>query len=473
MDERRLGSREDERSKGALVNVGIPPEKKEGKLVCEDVKINDPQMGLFMVADGVSLADGARAARTVSEYSQRYLGKDLDDGIRNNFETEDLSPEEKLLHVDTLVKVNMVRALQEAHDLLRLSNAREATTTASLTKLVDSPNGKTRMYFANVGDSRIYVIRGGKLEKLTLDDNDIFASIGKEIVPGQIFTAEDARMIDQVKNIDDLSEVHKMIKSFTGSRINRAVGSRKNPDLGYVVQIDPANKKERQKEVQHIDLEPGDRILITSDGVHDQLLETEMEHILNSNTESSLQAETELQRVSKETSDVGKALNPRSKKDDIAAVVFQVGEIVGGKPREKLFEPKEQKEALITESNIEGYRAHTRFLFAEMRKWEKKVRDVSGHGFPHEEQLRMREFLNRTQVTWSQYDYAVKKYYYDKQLKKFNLETADESEKQVMAIAKAQKDSAEKRYFAYLTEGKKLRVELENIVGETAGGMVA
>ncbi len=449
MVERGYSKYDRERNRQSLVNVGIAPEKKEGKAVCEDSKINDPDKGLFMVADGLSKMNGAKASRFVGMQMQRFLGAELDRGIQNNLEASG-GLSEKISNIDLLVKTTMVEAINDTHERLRNGQHPESGTTVSVVKLVDLPNEKSRMYFANVGDSRIYVVRNGKIKKLTKDDNDIFSMVGKELAPGVMFTARDAETIDQARSVDDLSDDHRMFKNFVGHTINRVVGQRgnKNANLGYVAKLPSVVQNREYKEVQHVDLQKGDRIVVTSDGVHGQLLETEMAGLMQANSGSALEAETALQTKALEISHGGKGMNPRSTKDDISAVVHDVGA-----ERSKNTETK--KVEVISDADLESWRATVKVLFGEMRGLKRQLDRASQSGSA-DEVLELRRELNAKQIEWAQYDYSIRKVEYDRAAARYNRDDATALEKQEMALFKNKKDNAERRYHAYAKEAKKL-----------------
>jgi serine/threonine protein phosphatase PrpC len=110
------------------------------------------------------------------------------------------------------------------------------TTLVSLVILGD------KAFSAHVGDSRLYRMRGQKLELMTIDHSQVM-----EMVQNGIITMEQARNHDE-KNV-----------------ILRAVGT--NPE----VEVDVSSM---------FQVEPGDRFLLCSDGLNDMLEDAEIEEIL-------------------------------------------------------------------------------------------------------------------------------------------------------------------------------------------------
>jgi protein phosphatase len=99
-----------------------------------------------------------------------------------------------------------------------------------------------KAFSAHVGDSRLYRMRGQKLELMTIDHSQVM-----EMVQNGIITMEQAREHEE-KNV-----------------ILRAVGTNAE------VEVDVSSMFE---------VEPGDRFLLCSDGLNDMLVDAEIEEIL-------------------------------------------------------------------------------------------------------------------------------------------------------------------------------------------------
>ena len=177
----------------------------------EDFLAMAPEIGLFVVADGLG---GHVAGRRASELGVRTFFDDLVVGIGE------------------LRTAAMRRALAAANAAI-LRDAEEnpplrgmGTTIAALWLDGD------RASLVHVGDSRIYVLRAGKLHPLTIDH-----SIVSEMIARRELTAEAAR-----------SHPHRHI-------ITRALG------VGAVVEPD----------VGAISTQPGDVFVLCSDGISSQI----------------------------------------------------------------------------------------------------------------------------------------------------------------------------------------------------------
>ena len=224
--------------------------RPERKKICEDVKLKNAQKGLFLVTDGVSSSQGWYASRATARIMYERLGEELDRGVENNIQEALRHGENPLERITTYVVAQVIAAVEQADSHIRATGAmnREfhgSTTTLSMAKLVELPDTKggrlQRLFFTNVGDSRIYVQRkGGHLERVTRDD-----SLLQHHVDLQEITPQDADAIDQAP---DPKRLDARLSAYARQRtiITKSVGSgRPTENLG----------------VSYIDLQPGDRFV--------------------------------------------------------------------------------------------------------------------------------------------------------------------------------------------------------------------
>ncbi len=342
---------EQEREVG-LVNVGEPaitgiafkghPERKP---ICEDVKINDPDNGLFLVADGVTNASGWFASRETARILNEGLGEELDDQIERIAQNKNLNAKRKEALIDALVRSEMRSSILEAdnHIVTRVKadpRMRSSATTVSVAKLVEMPNGKQSIFLANIGDSRILIMRKGKLKRLTKDDSLLTFAVSEKIM-----SEEQARQIDQANSLDEVAD---RWKSYYRQR-NQVMNSVGGHGL-------------KEVDVHRYEVEKGDKIIIASDGLTDQLKETEIEFALLE-FENPREAERALQQRSEKMSLDGTL--PRSKGDDIAVVVHEVGE--RGPDRASLAIQKESEPEVYSQEQIDAWRADAARLQQEIR----------------------------------------------------------------------------------------------------------
>lgn len=276
----------------------------------EDVKINDPDHGLFAVLDGVSgeqTGGGAKASVLTARIIQERLGEQFDQGIANILRSTKIPDNEREAKIRVYYEAAMKNAVKQAHNALK--DIPDAVTTLSLSKIIPMPNGERKMVMANIGDSRIYRSRDGKLEKLTRDDG----------ILGQVEKTDPAMAarIDQAKNPAALPKAERDIFN-ARNRLWDGIGHREPQSKSFDVPLEV------------IDIAPGDRFLISSDGVHDNLINEEIaqmleapdakraEYLLQTACDDMAQDKVNSRKLNQ------KPKKPRSKSDDISAVVFDI-----------------------------------------------------------------------------------------------------------------------------------------------------
>jgi serine/threonine protein phosphatase PrpC len=183
-------------------------------------------------------------------------------------------------------------------------------STVSLLKVWRGKNGEKKLVVANVGDSRIYRLREGRLEQLTEDDgipNAILAD--KEMTKNLSETSRQKLkdLFDTFETEDDLKKlsqeernVFDLMFKFRKS-VSQALGAAEVVPRTYIY-----------------DIEPGDEYIGTSDGIHDPLSNKRIERSLKNNPERSM-----VQKAKDLIADVKKANNEgvkRKKYDDKVVV---------------------------------------------------------------------------------------------------------------------------------------------------------
>lgn len=297
------------------IHEGEPPvlglkfdDRTKRKDMCEDVKLSNREKGLYLVADGVSTANGWFASREASRIMYEHLGEHLDRAIENNVQEALRAGENPVERITNYVGTQMVAAVAQADSRIQAMGAmntefQESGTTLSLAKLVDIPlgNGESiqRLFFTNVGDSRIYIQQKGQQElwQVTRDDSVLESRLER----GKI-TEVEVRAIDQAP---DYSRLHPTLQEYAKHRniVTKAVGDGSAAD---------------KLSVSYLDLQPGDRLVIVSDGVSDQMLTNRIAETIRGITDDR-QAERNLQDTAFGISEAN--TEPRSKGDDISALV--------------------------------------------------------------------------------------------------------------------------------------------------------
>ncbi|MEL6344338.1 MAG: Stp1/IreP family PP2C-type Ser/Thr phosphatase [Myxococcota bacterium] len=198
----------------------------------EDAMYASVQDGVFVVADGV----GGRAAGELASALTVETFQDASANLRAAVDQYTRNPEWKTRNVVLeLLDEVCQQASRAVYDESERRNKRGMTTT-----LVVAIVGGGAVFLAHVGDSRAYLIREGLIRQLTEDH-----SMVNELVRSGQMTYEEA------------------INSRYRSVITRAVG------LYPTVQAD----------VMAIEVLPGDRLVLCSDGLSDPVSDEDIEAI--------------------------------------------------------------------------------------------------------------------------------------------------------------------------------------------------
>jgi protein phosphatase len=173
----------------------------------EDCYLLLPETGLYVVADGMG---GAQAGEHASKLAVDTLADVIGNGEQNGAET-------------------LARAFQEANNRVMSAAANDASLEGMGTTLVAALESGSQVLIASVGDSRAYVYQGGELIVITEDQTWVH-EVGRRL------------------GIDETSlRTHPMRHVLT-----MAIGV--SPELrvhSYALQP-----------------QPGDQILLSSDGLH-------------------------------------------------------------------------------------------------------------------------------------------------------------------------------------------------------------
>jgi len=201
----------------------------------------------------------------------------------------------------------VVQLIQDANRRVHERASNDAAASGmgtTMTVAIVEPDG--RVAFGHVGDSRAYMVRGGRLEQLT-DDHSLVAELVRR---GELSEAE--------------AEVHPQ-----RSVITRALGT--DPD----VDVDAFS----------VDAQPGDIFLICSDGLSSFVGGEQIEEIIVRNHRDLRSAVRGLIQ----------AANRGGGDDNITAVLFRVAD---GEPAHYPPEPDERTRGLVTAAHDEEDTLH-------------------------------------------------------------------------------------------------------------------
>ena len=210
----------------------------------EDRVYVDPVLGLFLVADGMG---GQLAGEQASQMAVDIISQQVEEGIKSATR-EDHS-------VGEVIRLSMLNANQEIMASASLHAEFQSMGTTCVLALVCEKS----VYVAAVGDSRAYLSRSGSLNQLTTDH-----SLAQALVEAGTISSEDAQK-HRFRNI---------LWKYLGSK---EVGN--GPD------------------VLVIDVLPGDRWMLTSDGLTGVLSDSEMLRTLAEQPDPQAAAESLVQQA--------------------------------------------------------------------------------------------------------------------------------------------------------------------------------
>ena len=216
----------------------------------QDTYINSPEVGLVAVFNGmVNNPGGKEAAQTAWQEIDSLLAGQL-------------SPANAEAQLQA-VAVQVDRAIrQEAAS----RNVESGSTTVALMKLLEGGEQAGVMW---AGNSRIYRMRSDNLEMLTLDDGPSGSSVDEQRALSSVVSQAD---------IDAYGKEHK------GSLLRF---NQRHKVTGFLGKEEGAERNDAH--VALIDVQPGDRYLLTSAGVHDNLTYEEIkEKLQNSSNPNEL-----------------------------------------------------------------------------------------------------------------------------------------------------------------------------------------
>lgn len=248
----------------------------------EDSFIVDTKLGLFAVFDGIGGFEGGAAAAKIAAKI-----------ILRSFKDREFVSENS----DT--KIFLKKILAEAAKEIAKDGAANGRLNQGTTATVVKTD-KEKITIANVGDSRCYgITKRNQLIKLSKDHSLLTELVTKGKIPAEI-----AEKIDQAASVKDLTEQGLAIFS-----------SRNVLTVALVYGFDAADVN--INEVNSADFK---MLILTTDGVHDNLTEEEIKTLLFQNGNLDKIAKN----LVKSAYQVSRQNTLRSKPDDATAVVVKI-----------------------------------------------------------------------------------------------------------------------------------------------------
>ncbi len=263
----------------------------------EDSLLTDEYSGLAAVFDGVGGSAAGEIASQIAAHATRHSWKQalLDQQKKAHSLLEDCEKACTIIEELVIAADEQVRT-EGAHR----AGTNDLATTVALAALCQ-PQGRRdyTLVYAHVGDSRIYLLRPHEsLKRLTSDDGLL-----AKLVENQIINETDALRIDQAMRADQLSDTEYSYFRLRGG-ITQALGGPQAPAI----------------HLDQVTVYPGDRILLCTDGIHDNLTDEEIETIMRTSPRPSVARLLIEQSIAR--SQQARDMTVRAKPDDMTAIVI-------------------------------------------------------------------------------------------------------------------------------------------------------
>jgi serine/threonine protein phosphatase PrpC len=292
----------EKKSPFTFARYSIPSERHPERN--EDSFIVDQRHGLVAVFDGVG---GSVAGEVASQIAAQVLKGGWQKALKNQPKALQvtLGPYNDLDVPSTLEQLAI-----DAHKEIRLDSEKkvsrqadrspwlddQATTLAAAVLIKQDNTDAYTLIYAHVGDSRIYLLHGDEpIKRLTNDDSFL-----TELVNNNDIEEEEALYIDQATDINELNEL-EYICFQQRNGITQALGDAQSLEV----------------HTGQAQLQPGDHLLLCTDGIHDNLTDAEIEAVIRNSKRTTVAkklVEQALQRSQEEAS-------LRAKADDMSAIV--------------------------------------------------------------------------------------------------------------------------------------------------------
>ncbi len=234
----------------------------------EDSFLADPVLGIFAVADGMGgHASGEVASRLAVESLKEFIsraGREKASPLSADSTAILSSPANLIINGIRLANQKIYKASQENKEYKGMGTTLVAAYFSILPSLV-----------AHVGDSRLYLMRGQAIQQITEDHSWVWEQYKQGLI------AREAIPTSPHKNI-----------------VTRALGIQPTVDV----------------EVQELEVQPGDFLLLCSDGLSDLVREEEMVGTVNRN----------IRDLDSHCKNLVRLANARGGKDNITALLVQI-----------------------------------------------------------------------------------------------------------------------------------------------------
>ena len=235
----------------ALSHAGMSGKNNEDRYAVSSFQLSrdDSRPSLFaIIADGIG---GHRAGEVAAELSVNYITM----GVGESNAKKPVKILENAIH-DASQAIGAHSAGKDEEEGMG--------ATCACAWIIEN-----RLYTAYIGDSRIYLLRGKHIQRLSIDHTWVQEAYEKGII-----TAEQMR---------DHPNVHV---------IRRYLGGIKLPEVDFRLRIDDEESNDESLNNQGFHLEPGDTILLCTDGLTDLVWDDEILKIIRSKKDIKAAAES-------------------------------------------------------------------------------------------------------------------------------------------------------------------------------------
>jgi len=309
--------------------------------VSQDAVLSDPELGLFMTADGVG-SSGKKA-----DLASRLAVETVTAAIKQYQNLEVPLRGEEVMRLAMRDAEEAVEQFRDQH--LDDVQIREINTTLTAILVAQGPDGRPQGVLGQVGDSRAYRFRlaakNGQPEllKLSHDDNVVELLTSPDIA---LLTPDEARAIDQSQ--DGGKDVHLPPPEVFASHMDQAARSTQDGSMAEYLtglaetlrktqgstgeffwqgraKISQALISQREGQTQHkissFTVEDGDIVFTISDGIGDVLTEAKIQDLLVDGLAQKKTMAEIFQQIAQAARDDRSA---RQKNDDIGIAGAQV-----------------------------------------------------------------------------------------------------------------------------------------------------
>jgi PPM family protein phosphatase len=219
---------------GAASDIGRVRPRNEDRFVA------DGDLGFFAVVDGMGGHSGGElASATIAEAVTNFIR----DTAADSDKTWPAGLDSRLSRLANRLQV----AIRAANRTLAARAQADAALEGSGATLAAALYSERRMAVSNVGDCRVYLLRAGRLQQITKDHSIVAEQLAQGLIDSEAARTHPLRHV-----------------------VTRAISGQ----AGMAVDI------------LELDIKPGDRVVLCSDGIHGVLTDDELSSLASTNDQS-------------------------------------------------------------------------------------------------------------------------------------------------------------------------------------------